>query len=185
MNKEIKYGLFLGRFQPIHNGHASIIEQIKLDGLEPIILIGSAQEFGTYKNKYHVLDRKEMIWLIYPKIKIICLHDNSSWEEWFSDMDKSLKLGLDENWKEKSILYTHNKEEDRQDFEYKGIKFKNDFYSQCFVYEGLKTKNLKTHFSDIYIRATQVRNNLEEHKHHLHPKVYEFIKTKEIENRNK
>ena len=38
----MKYGIFLGRFAPWHKGHQYVLDQITNDGLEPIILVGSA-----------------------------------------------------------------------------------------------------------------------------------------------
>lgn len=61
MRHEHKVGMYVGRFQPIHNGHMSIIER----GLEEcdhlIIVIGSAQESGTKKNPFSFEFRKELI----------------------------------------------------------------------------------------------------------------------------
>ncbi len=54
-------GLFIGRFQPFHNGHLHIIKQIleEVDGL--IIGIGSAQHGFTEENPFTAEERKDMI----------------------------------------------------------------------------------------------------------------------------
>ena len=44
---EQKYGLYLGRFQPFHDGHGSIVRQAWLHCDKLIIGIGSAQEKRT------------------------------------------------------------------------------------------------------------------------------------------
>lgn len=55
--------LFLGRFQPFHLGHLSVIEEISKDPLidKIIIAVGSAQYFDTEDNPYHFASRKRMI----------------------------------------------------------------------------------------------------------------------------
>mgnify|MGYP001773198128 CR=1 FL=1 len=58
-----KRGLFLGRFQPYHNGHHAVIKQIfqskEIDEL--IIAIGSAQDSHTLKDPFTAGERIMMI----------------------------------------------------------------------------------------------------------------------------
>lgn len=60
---KVKRGLFLGRFQPYHNGHHAVIKQIvdsrEIDEL--IIAIGSAQESHTLKDPFTAGERIMMI----------------------------------------------------------------------------------------------------------------------------
>jgi nicotinamide-nucleotide adenylyltransferase len=55
--------LMLGRFQPLHNGHISVLEDIlgreDLEGL--IVAIGSAQESHTLENPFTAGERVEML----------------------------------------------------------------------------------------------------------------------------
>lgn len=51
--------LFIGRFQPFHNGHLDALKQISEN--EIIIGIGSSQYSGTDENPYSFAERKEMI----------------------------------------------------------------------------------------------------------------------------
>jgi nicotinamide-nucleotide adenylyltransferase len=59
----VRRGLFLGRFQPYHNGHHAVIKQIlqsqEIDEL--IIAIGSAQESHTLKDPFTAGERILMI----------------------------------------------------------------------------------------------------------------------------
>lgn len=59
----IHRGLFLGRFQPFHNGHLQVVqEMIADDDIDEIIIgIGSAQEAYTLENPFTAGERFEMI----------------------------------------------------------------------------------------------------------------------------
>jgi len=53
--------LFIGRFQPFHNGHLWAVKEILKDCDRLIIGIGSSQEKRTAANPYSAEERKEMI----------------------------------------------------------------------------------------------------------------------------
>ena len=53
--------LFIGRFQPFHNGHLAVVKNILKSFDEIIIGIGSSQEKNTLKNPFSYNERKEMI----------------------------------------------------------------------------------------------------------------------------
>ena len=54
--------LFIGRFQPFHKGHLSVIDEI-MDGLEYLVIgIGSAGKSYTMENPFTAGERTEMIW---------------------------------------------------------------------------------------------------------------------------
>lgn len=61
MTKRCKCGLYLGRFQPLHMGHASIINKMLDECDEVIIAVGSAQESGTERNPLSFDFRKRLI----------------------------------------------------------------------------------------------------------------------------
>lgn len=54
-------GLFLGRFQPYHKGHQSVIEQIVKEVDELIIAVGSAQWSHSLENPFTAGERVMMI----------------------------------------------------------------------------------------------------------------------------
>ena len=89
-----KYGLFLGRFQPFHDGHGSIVMDAWNDCDNLIIGIGSAQEGRTKKNPLTYAERGGIIWALTcfnPNIKIIPIYDrdeyadNASWGTYVLD----------------------------------------------------------------------------------------------------
>ena len=86
-----EYGLFLGRFQPFHDGHGSIVMSAWNDCEHLIIAIGSSQEGRTKKNPLTFDERKALIQVLtcYSKdITIIGIpdrenpSDDSSWGEY-------------------------------------------------------------------------------------------------------
>lgn len=64
-------GLFIGRFQPFHNGHLYAIERILNENEEIIIGIGSAQDSYSLKNPLTAGERIEMIREIAKDIGIL------------------------------------------------------------------------------------------------------------------
>ena len=54
-------GLFIGRFQPFHNGHLHVVKDILSENDEIIIGIGSAQDSFSLKNPLTAGERIEMI----------------------------------------------------------------------------------------------------------------------------
>jgi nicotinamide-nucleotide adenylyltransferase len=54
-------GLFVGRFQPFHNGHIQIIKDVLKENSEIIIVIGSAQYSHRLNNPFTAGERATMI----------------------------------------------------------------------------------------------------------------------------
>jgi nicotinamide-nucleotide adenylyltransferase len=55
-------GLYIGRFQPFHNGHLQAVEWILNECDQLIVLIGSSQSCYTPENPFTVGERVEMIY---------------------------------------------------------------------------------------------------------------------------
>jgi nicotinamide-nucleotide adenylyltransferase len=62
--------LFVGRFQPFHNGHLAVIKDILQHHEHVYIVIGSAQESGTDRNPFSSAEREAMIRLALSNEKI-------------------------------------------------------------------------------------------------------------------
>jgi len=76
--------LFIGRFQPFHDGHLDAVNQIKEEKI--IIGIGSSQYSKTEKNPYNFTERETMIKkalensrINYKIIAIPDIHDEKNW----------------------------------------------------------------------------------------------------------
>jgi bifunctional NMN adenylyltransferase/nudix hydrolase len=56
-----KYGVLIGRFEPVHNGHLSLIKMGLENVEELIIILGSCNVAKSIKNPWTAEDRQEMI----------------------------------------------------------------------------------------------------------------------------
>jgi nicotinamide-nucleotide adenylyltransferase len=57
----VKRGIFVGRFQPFHNGHLEVIKKIIVDVDELVIIVGSSQYSHTICNPFTAGERISMI----------------------------------------------------------------------------------------------------------------------------
>ena len=85
LEKHYKCGLYLGRFQPFHIGHVSIINQMLCECDTIAIAIGSAQESGTERNPLSFLFRSILIQetcLDYlDRIKFYAIYDRETYSD--------------------------------------------------------------------------------------------------------
>lgn len=89
--------LFIGRFQPFHNGHLKVIQKISKEYDEIIIGIGSSQYSDTIDNPFTAKQREEMINQALKKVgvknyKIILIPDIHNPPKW---VDHVLKIYKD------------------------------------------------------------------------------------------
>ncbi len=111
-------GLFIGRFQPFHNGHLHIISQIlgEVDGL--IIGIGSAQHGFTMENPFTAEEREEMISRTLSKeglknfeiIPIPDVNDDDKWVGHVSSLVPEFDVVYSNNSLVKTLFTTAGKE---------------------------------------------------------------------------
>ncbi len=98
----MRRGLFIGRFQPFHIGHLSVLQTMDQDNEidEIIIMIGSADKSGTFDNPFSFEKRAEMIRsiLIKKPFQIIALPDGQNHDKWFENLMSELP--------EFSVVYT-------------------------------------------------------------------------------
>ncbi|MBT4120611.1 MAG: quinolinate synthase NadA [Candidatus Magasanikbacteria bacterium] len=128
----MKTALFIGRFQPFHEGHLDAIKQISED--EIIIGIGSSQYSDTSENPHSFKERKSMIEKSlqnsntnYKIIAIPDIHDENNW----IDHVKNIAGNFD-------VVYTGN-----------------DWVEELFEEKNIQVKKLKI---NINISGTKIRN---------------------------
>lgn len=77
MNKKYPYGVFIGRFQPFHSGHAAVVEKALQSVDKLIILIGSSNNDRRVRNPFTFDERSEMIRIAFDHSvetgRIVCL----------------------------------------------------------------------------------------------------------------
>lgn len=166
-----KYGIYIGRLQPMHLGHQQIIDTIISDGLEPVIVLGSAQESRTNKNPLTVEERKHAVRLVYPNISIIKVNDNTCWDSWHESLMQALSVFGSQD---SMTIYTHSKPEDLKQFEFRGVQYDEQYYTHVFHVDGMDIKNVAD--SNFQVRATMIRQEPEKYKHYVDPRVYNYIK---------
>ncbi len=87
-----KTAVFLGRFQPFHIGHMSIVEKIFQNDFERLLLIiGSSEKSWTDENPWNVQEREEIIRASIPleiqeKIDIASLADVPDDDVWCENL---------------------------------------------------------------------------------------------------
>ena len=81
--------LFIGRFQPLHNGHISAIKEILKNNENLIIAIGSAQKKNEPENPFSFSEREKMIELsVSGNYKIFPLEDMDDNNLWAKQVEK-------------------------------------------------------------------------------------------------
>jgi len=92
---DIVRGLVIGRFQPFHKGHYSVIEEVLSECDEIVIAIGSAQESHTVRNPFTAGERYLMIWSsLSPEMRlrtaIIPVPDVNRYSVWVAHVESYL-----------------------------------------------------------------------------------------------
>ena len=176
-----KYGVYIGRFQPLHLGHQAVINEILLDGLTPLIVLGSSNaNRNREKNPLNVQERKNLFYKVYPntRIEFVISYDCDNWTTWYDDLGYSIINGAQRH-KDELVIYYNEKEVDRCSFECNGKVYENTWYTDIFKNEGFKTKKIKfPSYNDICINANarDIRADLEGKKHLLDARVYKQLK---------
>jgi len=85
-----------GRFEPFHNGHASLVETGKKFCDRMIIFVGSAQESGTERNPFNVSTRINLIKEIYgDTVQVYGLADLTNENDITPDWGKYVLSNID------------------------------------------------------------------------------------------
>ena len=87
--------LFIGRFQPFHNGHLSIIKKILKEVDSLLLVVGSSQESNTTLNPFSAEERIKMIKAVIEKekisnVEVYSLTDIGNDDLWVKHVESSL-----------------------------------------------------------------------------------------------
>lgn len=80
--------VFIGRFQPMHNGHHQAIKALKDEYEDLLLVIGSANISGTEENPLTAEEREEIIRSCFPDLSIEHLDDCESDRKWVKKLEK-------------------------------------------------------------------------------------------------
>lgn len=75
MGKPYQLGFICGRFQMLHLGHLSLIDEIRKQSFKPVVLVGSSDKERTSVNPFSFKERKAMIQKVYPDQEVLPLPD--------------------------------------------------------------------------------------------------------------
>ena len=169
MSQLEKYGIFIGRFQPLHNAHLKLIKIIMADKLKPFIVIGSTQEKRNLKrNPLTFEQRRQLIQGVLPIENIVALEDcYSNIEKWYSNLIKLLPA------KEDCVIYYCVKQPDKSNFTFKGKTYTDETYHKIFKQENWTVKEINKLDE---ISSTQLRQNPDLCQEYTPKEVYHLLK---------
>lgn len=69
--------VFIGRFQPFHNGHKAVIEAALEQAKEVVVVVGSSFAARNIRNPFTFQERKAMIEVVFPtdRVKVVPVSD--------------------------------------------------------------------------------------------------------------
>ena len=119
MSKEYDLAVYIGRFQPFHNGHLEVVKKATDIARNVLILIGSSNASLSCKNPWTYDERREMIGKSlksYPKVEkdvYIDFLDDFTYEEnqWLADVQDVVNQFPSKNGKPKICIIGHTKDE--------------------------------------------------------------------------
>jgi len=92
--KTAKYGVYVGRFCPVHANHEQVIrEMLREFGYQKsLVVIGSSNAPATMRNIFNYSDRRHFLKTIFPKLRVVGLPDYNHVPRWLEALDDVLLL---------------------------------------------------------------------------------------------
>jgi len=91
--KENGFGVYVGRFSPMHLGHQVLIKNLLTTyGERHLILVGSCNHLVSFRHLFTYQDRCEFIRRVYPDVRLVGLPDFEENGDWFRQLDDTLAL---------------------------------------------------------------------------------------------
>jgi bifunctional NMN adenylyltransferase/nudix hydrolase len=111
--KEFDLLVFIGRFQPLHNGHVAVIERALELSREVLVLVGSANQGRSLRNPFTYEERRDMIEFSIPdgRLNIQPLKDHTySDTGWITEVQDIVELYSPASLGYRVGLIGHNKD---------------------------------------------------------------------------
>ena len=139
-----KLAVFVGRFNPIHNGHTVVIrEMIDKHGIENcLLIIGSSNAPLSLRHFFSYNERKKLIQKMFPSIKLVGLPDYHNEKEWLAALDDILRAS---GTNLSDVIFFGGCQED--------VRFFVDDGRECTILNRFDGSSIKT-------SATEVRDAL-------------------------
>jgi nicotinamide-nucleotide adenylyltransferase len=137
--------LFVGRFQPFHLGHLSVIKEILKKHDQVIIVIGSAEDNYSKENPFTAGERFEMIYntlidegIDWKQFHIMPVRNIENYSIWTTHVDQYLPSGIVAVYSGSPIVQELYKQYGK--YEVKSVKIKKKI-SATIVREKMKKGN--------------------------------------------
>jgi cytidyltransferase-like protein len=150
-----KLAIYVGRFNPFHNGHAFVVrEMVRRHGIENCLLIvGSSNAPFSLRHFFSYHERKQFIQKLFPEIKLVGLPDYHHDGEWLAALDDILRVaGIDT----KDVTFFGGCQED--------IRFFLEDGRDCTIlnrFDGTSLKTSATEVRDILIARRPLENHVD------------------------
>ena len=94
--RDMKVGILIGRFQPLHKGHVNAIEFARDNSERLFVIVGSAEKSNQERNPFSFEERKRMIGLalkgkkLQDNISIVPINDARNHTEWIKSIKNTI-----------------------------------------------------------------------------------------------
>ena len=94
--RDMKIGILIGRFQPLHKGHVNAIEFARDNSERLFVIVGSAEKSNQERNPFSFEERKRMIGLalkgkkLQDNISIVPINDARNHTEWIKSIKNTI-----------------------------------------------------------------------------------------------
>jgi len=148
------FGVFVGRFCPVHLGHEVIIrEMLRVCGPKnSLLVVGSSNAPMSLRHFFSYKERRNFIARIFPDIRIVGLPDYFCDEDWMLALDDLINVWLP---KKNKVTFFGGCEED--------VRFFFDFKRKCRIlnrFDGSSPKLSATEVRDALIHGRSMRGLL-------------------------
>ena len=159
--KEEKIGFTIGKFAPFHKGHQYLIETALKEMDKMIVVV-----YDTNLINVNTQKRAEWIKELYPNVEIKFAHNPPS------------KYGLDEESIKIQMEYLSNIMKNEKPTHF----YSSEKYGECVAkYMNIVDRRVDNERNKVPVRATCIRENIEENKKWLEDIVYEDYKKQKSE----